>query len=70
MNPPKGWYSSIITKIAPAEAIAQRQSVVTTVAFGGAKSPKLKKLTARAKIRIASNGFETELFTFIRNLDK
>jgi len=28
----------------------------------GAKSPKLKKLTARAKIRITSNDFETALF--------
>ncbi len=60
MSPPKGRYSSRIRKIAPATARAQRHKVVITVAFRGAKSPKLKKLRVSQKTRITNNGFEIE----------
>src|SRR5215467_462576 len=61
MNPWKGRSSSRIRKIAPETESAQTNRVATTVVLRGAKRPKLMKMTATQKTRIARNGRGIEL---------
>ena len=54
-------YISRIKKIAPETDSAATNKLETTVAFKGAKRPKLMKITVSQRTSTTSNGMETEV---------
>src|SRR5271157_3608094 len=69
INPLYGWYISRIRKIAALTASAEMKRLATTVALGGANSPKLMKRMVSQKTMISSNGIGTEMF-FCANINQ
>ena len=60
INPDPGVYISRIKRIAPETASADINKLVTIVALGRTKSPKLVKSNVSQKTSIASTGMGTE----------